>query len=238
MALAGLALEGLVLFLVVAVAGSAAIWAASPSLVVRALGAHPSEELEHPRLHNLVDGLCATLGLPGPTVVTVDSPLPNAMAVGHRPDAAFLVVTTALDSQLSLVELEGVLAHELVHIKRHDTAVSAPSVVIAVLFSLVTGTTRAAETVHRWVGPGREFAADQRAAQVVRYPPGLEAALEAMTATHRAAVMWPPSRGRVSLITRWLWIDPRPTGPGQADRGDEPGNLDATTVRAEALALR
>ncbi len=238
MAAVGLEVPGLVLLVVIAAAGSVGMWAAAPGLVVRALGARPSDELEHPRLHNLVDGLCATLGLPGPAVVTVDSPVPNAMAVGRDPDVAILVVTTALDSELSLVELEGVLAHELVHIKRHDIAVSAPAVVIAAAFSLVVGATRAAETVHALVGPGREFAADQRAAQVVRYPPGLEAALGSMAATHGGGAEWPPARGRVSQLTRWLWVDPRPTGRGQASGSDEVGNLDDTTVRAAALALR
>jgi Zn-dependent protease with chaperone function len=233
----GLILPGLVLFVLVAVAGSFAVWSTAPGLVVRALGARPSDELEHPRLHNLVDGLCATLGLPGPAVVTVDSPVPNAMAVGRDPDNAILVVTTALDSDLSLVELEGVLAHELVHIKRHDTTVSAPSVVIAALLSFVVGTTRATETVHAMVGTGREFAADQRAAQVVRYPPGLEAALGSMAATHGGGVQWPPVRGRVAQLTRWLWVDPRPTGSGQTLGSDEVGNLDDTMVRAAALAL-
>ena len=238
MAAIGLALPGLVLFVVVAVVGSFAAWAAAPRLVVRALGARPSDEFEHPRLHNLVDGLCATLGLPGPAVVTVDSPVPNAMALGRDPDAAILVVTTALDSELSLVELEGVLAHELVHIKRHDTAVSAPAAAMAALLSFVVGTTRAGETVHTLVGRGREFAADQRAAQVVRYPPGLEAALGSMAATHGGGAAWPPDRGRVAMLTRWLWVDPRPTGPGQRHGSDEVGNLDDTMVRAAALALR
>jgi hypothetical protein len=149
-----------------------------------------------------------------------------------------LVVTTGLDSSLSLVELEGVLAHELVHVKRHDTAVSAPAVVIAAVCSLLVGTARATEAVHGLVGRGREFAADQRAAQVVRYPPGLERALETMMGTGGGG-KWPPGRGRVALLTRWLWVDPRPTGAVVAPH-DSPGvgNLDDPTVRAAALALR
>ena len=54
----------------------------------------PGEEWEHPRLHNLVDGLCATMGLPRPAILVVDSPVPNAMAVGRDPRSAPLVVTS------------------------------------------------------------------------------------------------------------------------------------------------
>ena len=86
---------------------------------------------EHPRLHNLVDGLCATMGLPRPIICLVDSPVPNAMAVGRDPATAWLIVTSGLDRSLTLVELEGVLAHELVHIKRHDTVVSGVAVIAA-----------------------------------------------------------------------------------------------------------
>ena len=158
------------------------------------------------------------MGLPAPAIVIVDSPLPNAMAVGRHPDTAVLVVTSGLDAVLSLVELEGVLAHELVHIKRHDTVVSAPSVVIGAFVSFVVGPARATHVVHRLVGPGREFAADQRAAAVVRYPPGLGGALETM-ADISDGPSWPPGRGRISLLTRWLWIDPRPTGCRETEGG-------------------
>ena len=105
-------------------------------------GCRPSDESEHPRLHNLVDGLCATMGLPRPTICIVDSPLPNAMAVGRDPATALLVVTSGLDQSLALVELEGVLAHELVHVKRRDTLVAGLAVMVTAPWSLVVGTGR------------------------------------------------------------------------------------------------
>ncbi len=233
---AGLVLPGIVALVVVTAAGAAALWVASPGWVARSLGGEPCDEKAHPRLFNVVDGLCATLGLPAPSIMVVESPVPNAVAVGRRPEGAVLVVTTGLDRELSLVQLEGVVAHELVHVKRHDTVVSGPAVAVAALCSLVVGTTRATEMVHRLVGPGREFAADQRAAQVVRYPPGLEGALEAM-ATGPGGGEWPPAPGRVAQLSRWLWVDPRPTGPVPSG-ADDVGNLDDTAVRAASLALR
>ena len=218
---------------VVTVALAVWTWRSAPGRVVRAVGARPSREEDRPRLHNLVDGLCATMGLPSPAILVVESARPNAMAVGRDPRSASLVVTTALDGSLSLVELEGVLAHELVHIKRHDTVLSGVAVAVAAPLSLVMRAGGGADLVHRLVGHGREFSADQRAATVVRYPVGLGSALRAMSAPVDAAGPWPPGRGRTAATTRWLWIDPMVTVGGSA----ADGALDDPSVRAEALSL-
>jgi len=221
--------------LVVVTAGVAGwLWQSAPGSVLRALRATPSLEADRPRLHNLVDGLCATMGLDRPTIAVVDSGVPNALALGRDPKSATLVVTSGLDRALTLVELEGVLAHELVHIKRHDTVLSAVAVLVAVPWATVRGTGVGIDTVHRLVGPGREFSADKRAALVVRYPSGIGSALETMVGEPVAAAAWPPAPGRVAALTRWLWVDPM-AGP---TTGDSPeGNLDDTRVRAAALAL-
>ncbi len=212
------------------------LWWSAPRAVLRAVGARPSHDWEHPRLHNLVDGLCATMGLPGPTICVVESPVPNAMAIGHDPARASLVVTSALDETLTLVELEGVLAHELVHIRRHDTVLAGVAVVTTAPWAAITGLAGGVARVHRIIGPGRQFDADQRAARVVRYPPGIGSALETMVGltVPSAARPWPPGTGRTAALTRWLWIDPMAGAPA----GESPeGNLDDTRVRAAALAL-
>jgi heat shock protein HtpX len=211
------------------------LWRRGPATVLRALDAQPSEERDRPRLHNVVDGLCATMGLPRPAICWVESPIPNAMAVGRDPQSATLVVTSALDRALTLVELEGVLAHELVHIKRHDTVVSSVAVMVTAPTSVVIGLPKAAERVHALVGRGREFSADQRAAGVVRYPPGIASALQAMAEAADVTTPWPPGGGRTAALTRWLWVDPMvgmPTDPSAV------GELDATAVRAAAQSLR
>jgi Zn-dependent protease with chaperone function len=232
----GLPLVGAVVLVVVAAGVSMWIWRTAPGLVLRSIGARPSDETDHPRLHNLVDGLCATMGLPRPAVYVVDSAVPNALAIGHDPESAMLVVTSGLEQSLSLVELEGVLAHELVHIKRHDTVVAAVAVLTTVPWSLIRGDAAGAERVHRLIGPGREFSADQRAAVVVRYPPGIGSALETMVDRERSVPpsAWPPGDGRVASLTRWLWIDPM---VGESAAGPAEGNLDDTRVRAAAQAL-
>jgi Zn-dependent protease with chaperone function len=221
--------------LVVVTAGTAWwTWHSSPARVLRALGARPSDEGEHPRLHNLVDGLCASMGLPRPQLFVVAHDVPNAMAVGRDPSTASLVVTSSLDRALSLVELEGVLAHELVHVKRHDTLLAGVAVAAMAPWSVVVGVGRAGERVHTLVGPGREFSADQRAASVVRYPPGIGSALEVMAGGTSGPAPWPPGERRTAALTRWLWIDPWAGGP--PDRPLE-GDLDDTRVRAEAQSL-
>jgi len=231
---AGQPLVALGLFVVSVIVVTALVWLRAPRIVARSLGARPSEEWEHPRLHNLVDGLCATMGLDRPTVLVIESDVPNAMAIGRDPASASLVVTSALDRVLGLVELEGVLAHELVHIKRNDTVMAGVAVVVTVPWAVVRGTPAGARTVHRLIGPGREFSADQRAAAIVRYPPGICSALQTMLGSDARADGWPPSPGRVAALTRWLWVDPMAGSPF-LESSD--GNLDDTRVRAAALSL-
>jgi heat shock protein HtpX len=230
----GLPIVGVVALVVVAAGISLWIWNAAPGAVLRSVGAVPSEEWDHPRLHNLVDGLCATMGLPRPAICMVDSPVPNAMALGRDPQSATLLVTTGLDQVLTLVELEGVLAHELVHVKRNDTVLAGVAVVATAPLAALMGADKATARVHRLIGSGREFSADQRAAVVVRYPHGIGSALDAMVGGSDHTTPWLPGRGRMAALTRWLWIDPMVgTPPGEPSEG----NLDDTRVRAEALSL-
>jgi Zn-dependent protease with chaperone function len=220
-------------FVVVLAGTSWWMWRTAPVRVVRAVGARPSNEGEHPRLHNLVDGLCASMGLPRPTIFVVGHEVPNALTVGRDPSTACLIVTTGLEQSLSLVQLEGVLAHELVHIKRGDNVLAGMAAAALAPWSVVVGVARASDQAHSLVGPGREFAADQRAAAVVRYPPGIGSALELMAARPVPPGSWPPGESRTAALTRWLWIDPV-VGTGAVS---VEGNLDDTRVRAEALSL-
>ena len=230
----GLPLFGLAALLLATGAGAGWLWQTAPVTVLKALGTSPSDAADRPRLHNLVDGLCATMGLPAPTIAVVESDVPNALAVGRDPKSATLVVTSGLDRALTLVELEGVLAHELVHIKRNDTVLSAVAVVVALPWAVVRGTTVGVETVHSLIGRGREFSADRRASLIVRYPSGIGSALGTMAASTGAASTWPPAPGRTAALTRWLWVDPM---AGSTAGESEEGNLDDTRVRAAALAL-
>ncbi len=198
------------------------------AIALRVLGARPVREDELPRLENLIDGLCPTFGVRRPVLMAVDDELPNACSLGTRPDRAVLVVTTGLERSLDLVELEGVIGHELAHLKRGDTAVS--SVAVAVLAPIIWLTGGDA-VLHRALGRGREMRADQVAVRAVRYPPGLRAAL---SRSLDGPTPGPGSAfsGRRLSMSRWLWIDPSVGHRGEAEIGD----LDLTVARIAALA--
>lgn len=84
--------------------------------------ARPAEGPEYQRLRNLVEGVAIAAGIPVPAVYVVDDPAPNAFATGLKPEKAAVAVTTGLLSTMSRSELEGVLAHEIGHIRNRDTS--------------------------------------------------------------------------------------------------------------------
>ena len=92
--------------------------------------ARPAPPEQYQRLHNLVEGLCIAGGLPKPGVYIIDDPAPNAFATGRNPDHAAIAVTTGLLEKMNRVELEGVVAHELSHIRNYDILVSTLAVVM------------------------------------------------------------------------------------------------------------
>ncbi len=100
--------------------------------------ATPADPQQYQRLHNLVEGLCIAAGLPKPRVYVVDDPAPNAFATGGNPKHAAIAVTTGLLDKLNRVELEGVIAHELSHIRNYDILVSTLAVTLVGAIALVT----------------------------------------------------------------------------------------------------
>jgi heat shock protein HtpX len=100
--------------------------------------ATPADPQEYRRLYNIVEGLCIASGLPQPGVYIVVDPAPNAFATGRNPEHAAIAVTTGLLEKLNRVELEGVIAHELSHIKNYDILVSTLAVTLVGAVALVT----------------------------------------------------------------------------------------------------
>jgi heat shock protein HtpX len=149
------------------------------------------EAEEHPRYHNLVEGLCIAAGLPKPRLYLIDDPAPNAFATGRNPAHAAVVITTGLLEKMDRIELEGVLAHELSHIRSYDVLVGTIAVTLVGLV--------APPLVPLAVNRRQESLADVTGVGLTRYPPGLISALEKMredgTTVHSARA------------TAHLWID-------------------------------
>jgi heat shock protein HtpX len=100
--------------------------------------ARPAPQDEYARLHNLVEGLCIAGGLPKPAIYIIDDPAPNAFATGRNPNHAAIAVTTGLLEMMNRVELEGVVAHELSHIRNYDILVSTLAVTMVGAVALMT----------------------------------------------------------------------------------------------------
>ncbi len=100
--------------------------------------AKPADERDYARLHNIVEGLCIAGGLPKPGVYIVDDPAPNAFATGRNPKNAAIAVTTGLLEKMNRVELEGVVAHELSHIRNYDILVSTLAVTLVGAVALLS----------------------------------------------------------------------------------------------------
>ncbi len=99
--------------------------------------AEAADPTEFARLHNIVEGLAIAAGIPKPRVYVVDDAAPNAFATGRNPENAAIAVTTGLLEKLSRVELEGVIAHEMAHIKDYDILVSTIAVTMVGLIALL-----------------------------------------------------------------------------------------------------
>jgi len=87
-------------------------------------GAKPITKADNPRLYRIVENLAITTGLPMPKVYIVEDPAPNAFATGRDPEHAAVAATTGLLEIMDDAELEGVMAHELAHVKNFDIRVT------------------------------------------------------------------------------------------------------------------
>jgi heat shock protein HtpX len=128
--LLGYGVAGLVIALVVVLIGTFGAYWKSDAVALAMSHAKPADPVEYARLHNLVEGLCIAAGLPKPRVYVISDPAPNAFATGRNPRHAAVAVTTGLLEKMNRVELEGVLAHELSHVKNYDILVSTLAVTL------------------------------------------------------------------------------------------------------------
>ncbi len=170
-------------------------------------GAHEIQKSDEPRLWRIVENLSITNGQPMPKVYVMDDPAPNAFATGRDPQHAAVCTTTGLLDIMDDSELEGVLAHELGHVKNYDIRVAmiafALSAVISIIADfilqmtwfrsrdresnnqalLILGIAAAiiaplvATLIQLAISRKREYLADATGALTTRYPEGLARAL-------------------------------------------------------------
>lgn len=163
---------------------------------------------DDPRLWRMVENLAITEGLPMPKVYIMDDPGLNAFATGRKPDASAVVATTGLLAALDDQELEGVMAHELGHVKNLDMRVNTMAFALVGIVSMIAdffwhitfwgGDNRregnqliyilaivavilapiAASLLQLAISRRREYLADATGALTTRYPDGLASALE------------------------------------------------------------
>jgi len=129
---------GLVLAVVVSMAMAAAGYYSSDKVVLAISRARPVTKDEYPYLYNVVEGLAIAAGVPTPRCYVIDDTAPNAFATGRNPEHAVICVTTGILEKLNRVELEGVIAHEMSHIKNFDIRLQTVVVVMAGIVALLS----------------------------------------------------------------------------------------------------
>jgi heat shock protein HtpX len=123
--------QGMVIAFVIALAMNFFSYWFSDKIVLAAYGAKPIDEAEAPRLYAIVHRLATRAGIPMPRVYLMPSETPNAFATGRNPQHAVVAVTEGIMRILDEEELEGVLAHELSHVKNRDVLISTIAATLA-----------------------------------------------------------------------------------------------------------
>lgn len=111
---------GVFLAAVIAIVTSWGSYYYSDKIVLAMSRARPVQKEEFPYLYNVIEGLSLAAGVPVPKMYVIDDSAPNAFATGRDPEHSALAVTTGLLDKLDRVELEGVVGHEMSHIKNYD----------------------------------------------------------------------------------------------------------------------
>lgn len=109
----------------------------SDKIILGMSNAQPIEKKDNPELYRTVENLCIAAGLPVPKIYIIDDSAPNAFATGRDPKHAVVCVTTGILEKLNKVELEGVISHELSHIKNYDIRLMSVVVILVGLIALL-----------------------------------------------------------------------------------------------------
>ena len=178
----------------------------SDKIAIKMTKSKPLPEEEAPNLHKMIERMSKKADLPKPRVFVTPSEQPNAFATGRNPDKAAIALTEGIVDLLDKEELEGVIAHELSHIKNRDTLISTLAAVMAGALAFLARIGRyrmlfgrrnrgagaliqivalifaplAAIIVKMAISRTREYKADSTAAEISGNPQGLASALNKM----------------------------------------------------------
>jgi heat shock protein HtpX len=246
-------------FLLAAVMNVIMYWTSS-SMVLRMYGAQVVTEREAPELYEMVDRLRQRAGLPMPTVAIAPHAQPNAFATGRNPEHAVVCVTEGIVKLVSRDELEGVIAHELAHIKNHDmllqtmTATLAGAITNLAQFAFFFGGRSddgegsnpivglamlilapiAAMLIQVAISRQREFKADAVGAQISGHPRSLARALTKLdAAAHRIPMHVSPAVAPLAQVNPLAF-----SGGGIAKLFSTHPPTAERVARLEALAAR
>jgi heat shock protein HtpX len=219
--------SGMTMAIVFAVVINFISYYASSSIVLRMYGAKVVTEREAPELYAMVDRLRQRASLPMPTVAIAPHAQPNAFATGRNPEHAVVCVTEGIVKLLSKDELEGVIAHELAHIKNHDMLLQTIAATIAgaisnlANFALFFGSAQhdeeggnpaagllmvilapiAAMLIQFAISRSREFKADAVGAEIAGRPLPLANALRKMdAAAHKIPMHVSPAAAPLAIV--------------------------------------
>lgn len=145
--------DGLVIAFIISLGMNFFSYWFSDKIVLAMYGAKEVTEREAPQLYRMVKKLTAQAGLPMPRVYVIDNPNPNAFATGRNPQNAAVAVTTGILRILNDEELEGVLAHELAHIRHRDILLAT---IVATFVGTITFISRLAGWTMMFAGGSRD----------------------------------------------------------------------------------
>ncbi len=123
---------------IIAIIGSFGSYYYSDKIVLRMSKARPVSRDELPYLYHINEGLAIAAGIPTPKAFIIDDTAPNAFATGRDPEHAVIAVTSGLLDKLNRQELEGVVAHEMSHIKNFDIRLQTVTVVMVGIIALLS----------------------------------------------------------------------------------------------------
>lgn len=205
----------------------------SDKIALAVYGAKPVTREELPRAYDVVQRLTTKAGLPMPKIFVIPSESPNAFATGRNPQHASVAVTHGILGLLTDDELEGVLAHELGHVKNRDILTSSIAATLAGAITILArmafwfglgGERRdrdggggilmlllaplAAMLIQLWVSRTREYEADHSGAELTGNPYALASALEKISAySKRVPLVASPSSAHLFIVQPLLGGD-------------------------------